>query len=155
VGPFGTIGGTRWDPDAVQDHAVFERWNTLSNGLAEDVQFGGQAPGYDHCGTPFHSPFHVTRGSCMMRPIGTRTARYVRPRVGQRGRQCRARRNVMALGRDPARRLPSVLTRPLMPVSGRAGVSVAHSRQSNRSRCCEVEQVLANVGEVLPGAVIP
>ena len=55
MGPFGTIGGTRWDQDPVQDHVAFERSNTLSNRSAEDVQTAVRCPGYDHCGTPFHS----------------------------------------------------------------------------------------------------
>jgi hypothetical protein len=38
VGPFWTASGTRWDQDPVQDHAVFESWNTLSNRPAEEVQ---------------------------------------------------------------------------------------------------------------------
>jgi hypothetical protein len=77
VGPFGTNGGTRWDQDAVEDHVVFERWNTLSNRLAEDVQSAVRPPGYDHGETPFQSSIHVTRRSCVIRPIGARTARSV------------------------------------------------------------------------------
>jgi Domain of unknown function (DUF4253) len=43
VGPFGTIGGTRWDQDPVQDHVAFERSNTLSNRPVEDVQTAAHA----------------------------------------------------------------------------------------------------------------
>ena len=56
-----------------QDHGVFESWNTLSNRLP-GTSIRRSVREYENSGTPFRSSVHVTHGSCVMRPTGTRTA---------------------------------------------------------------------------------